>query len=113
MAEQLGDAQIEQIERGASVDRQTLDLDLEQLAKRLQGYSAADIATICEKISDEALFRHYETNRPTCVTRRDVETVLASYPTSVSPELEGRYLAYNRKRGFRKADGSPREGKAG
>ena len=96
---------------GGSVPPKSPDVDLEQLAKRLQGYSSADISTICEKIADQPLFRHFRTGMPSCVTQRDIERVLASNPTSVSPELEGRYLAYNRKKGFRGTGGT--DGKAG
>lgn len=98
---------------GGAVPPKAPDLSLDQLAQRLQGYSSADISAICEKLSDEPLFRHFRTGRPSCLTRHDVEKVLASYPTSVTPELEGRYLAYNRKRGYRPSGGGTHEGKAG
>ena len=69
-------------------------------ADSLKGYSGADITTICDKLSDQPLFRHYETEEKSCVTKKDIEEVFSQYPPSVSQFELAKYDAYNKERGF-------------
>ena len=77
------------------------DVDLDALADRLKGYSSADITSICDKISDEPLFRHYHTGRRSEVTRADIDLVLGRSPKSVTEADLARYELYNKERGYK------------
>ena len=76
------------------------DINLDEFADSLKGYSGADITTICDKLSDQPLFRHYETEEKSCVTKKDIKEVLSQYPPSVSESDLAKYDAYNKARGF-------------
>ena len=77
------------------------DINLDEFADSLKGYSAADIATLCDKISDEPLFRHYRTGENSCVTNQDIRKVRDKYPPSIS-ELELMdYYKYNEMCGYK------------
>lgn len=86
---------------GGDIPPKAPGLDLDALARRLKGYSSADISTICEKISDEPLFRHYHTGKDTYVTQEDIDRVVSKYPTSVPADVLRPYLQYNEKRGYK------------
>lgn len=77
------------------------DVDLDALADSLKGYSAADISTLCDKISDEPLFRHYHTGENSCVTNQDIRKVRAKYPASISEFELLKYHEYNESRGYK------------
>lgn len=77
------------------------DINLDEFADSLKGYSAADIATLCDKISDEPLFRHYRTGENSCVTNQDIRKVRDKYPPSISELGLLKYYKYNEMRGYK------------
>ena len=77
------------------------DVDLDALADSLKGYSSADIVTLCDKISDEPLFRHYHTGKDSCVTNQDIRNVRDRQPASISEAEMLKYYKYNEIRGYK------------
>jgi len=59
------------------------DVDLEELAKRTEGYTGADIAAVCREAAMTAL---REAGKPTKVTRRHFEEALKKVPPSLTEE---------------------------
>jgi SpoVK/Ycf46/Vps4 family AAA+-type ATPase len=86
---------------GGGVPPLASDIDLDSFADTLKGYSAADISTLCDKISDEPLFRHYHTGENSCVTNQDIRKVCAKYPPSISELGLLKYYKYNEMRGYK------------
>jgi SpoVK/Ycf46/Vps4 family AAA+-type ATPase len=85
---------------GGGIPPLASDVDLDKVADDLKGYSPADIATICDKVSDEPLFRHYHTGKPACVTKQDIRKVCARYRPSVTEQELLKYTLYNKERGY-------------
>ncbi len=70
------------------------DVDLEELARRTEGYSGADIAEVCRKAGRLAL---REDIAATEVRMKHFEEALAQTPPSVSPELDAYYRGLQKK----------------
>lgn len=86
---------------GGGVPPLASNVNLDTIADFLEGYSSADISTICERIGDRPLFRHYETGVASVVTTEDVNDVIAHSPKSISGEELGEYIKYNEQKGYK------------
>jgi len=84
------------------------DVDLEELARRTEGYSGADIAEVCRKAGRLAL---REDIGATEVRMRHFEEALAQTPPSVSPELDAYYrgLQVKLRKASRQVGFAPKE----
>lgn len=80
------------------------DVDLEELARRTEGYSGADIAEVCRKAGRIAL---REDPKAEAVHMRHFLEALEKTPPSVSPEERARYdkLSKNLRRAVRRLAG--------
>ena len=67
---------------------------IEDLAKKLQGYSGADIDAICREAAINALRKDPETQK---VTAADFEKVMADIVPSITPEMEKWYQDTNKR----------------
>ena len=70
------------------------DVDLEELARRTEGYSGADIAEICRKAGRLAI---REDLNATEVRMKHFQEALSQTPPSVSPELDAYYRSLQKK----------------
>jgi transitional endoplasmic reticulum ATPase len=69
-------------------------INIEDLAKRLQGYSGADIDAICREAAINALRKD---NNATKVSAADFEKVMADIVPSITPEMEKWYQDTNKR----------------
>lgn len=76
----------------------TPDFDLLHWVKVLEGYTGSDIVGIAKKSRQIAFRRSIEENTPPVVTMDDFEQSLKTIPSSVTPELVQRYIAFNEER---------------
>jgi transitional endoplasmic reticulum ATPase len=67
---------------------------IEDLAKKMQGYSGADIDTICREAAITALRKDPETKK---VTIADFEKVMADIVPSITPDMEKWYQETNKR----------------
>jgi transitional endoplasmic reticulum ATPase len=70
------------------------DVDLEELARRTEGYSGADIAEVCRKAGRLAI---REDLNATEVRMKHFQEALSQTPPSVSPELDAYYRGLQKK----------------
>ena len=70
------------------------NVKVEDLAKKLQGYSGADIDAICREAAINALRRDPEAQK---VTGADFEKVIADIVPSITPEMEKWYQETNKR----------------
>lgn len=61
------------------------DVDLDRLAERLEGYSGADVAYLCRKVSEQTFLESVRESRERPVGAADFERVLATLRPSVAP----------------------------
>jgi len=67
---------------------------VEDLAKKMQGYSGADIDAVCREAAINALRRDVDTQK---VTGADFEKVMADIVPSITPEMEKWYQDTNKR----------------
>ena len=67
---------------------------VEELAKRMQGYSGADIDSICREAAITALRKDPETTK---VTLNDFEKVMSDILPSITPDMEKWYQETNKR----------------
>ena len=67
---------------------------IEDLAKKMQGYSGADIDAICREAAINALRKDPETQK---VTAADFEKVIAEIVPSITPDMEKWYQETNKR----------------
>jgi transitional endoplasmic reticulum ATPase len=67
---------------------------VEDLAKKMQGYSGADIDAICREAAINALRRDQDTQK---VTGADFEKVMDEIVPSITPEMEKWYQDTNKR----------------
>ena len=67
---------------------------VEELAKKMQGYSGADIDSICREAAITALRKDPETTK---VTLNDFEKVMAEIVPSITPDMEKWYQETNKR----------------
>jgi transitional endoplasmic reticulum ATPase len=60
------------------------DVDLDRLAERLEGYSGADVAYLCRKVSEQTFLESVRESRERPVGTADFERVLATLRPSVA-----------------------------
>jgi transitional endoplasmic reticulum ATPase len=60
------------------------DVDLDALAGRLEGYSGADVAYLCRKVSEQTFLESVRESRERPVAAADFERVLATLRPSVA-----------------------------
>jgi transitional endoplasmic reticulum ATPase len=67
------------------------DVDLEQLADRLEGYSGADITYLCTRAGQRAFLAAIEQDQERIIEAADFDAILAERRSSVTPEMLKRY----------------------
>jgi transitional endoplasmic reticulum ATPase len=67
---------------------------VEDLAKRMQGYSGADIDSVCREAAINALRRDPETQK---VLGTDFDKVMSDIAPSITPEMEKWYQDTNKR----------------
>ncbi len=70
------------------------DVDLSDLARKMTGYSGADIDSVCREAALNALRRDTEVEK---VTLKDFEEAMAQTTPSITPEMERWYLDTSRR----------------
>lgn len=88
------DARLFLIKKILSISPMDDTISIEAIAKKLDGYSAADITAICEKITDLPLMRDYLTDKEQKITLEDVNKVINSYRNSITQEMLDSYIKY-------------------
>jgi len=88
------EARIFLVNKILSVSPKEDEVSYEEIAVRLNGYSAADITAICEKITDLPLMRDYLSDCRQKITLDDVNKVLSSYRNSITEEMIKSYTKY-------------------
>lgn len=74
------------------------DIDIGQLARRLEGYSGADIKGFIEAVTDLPYQRQIETGKEQVVTSEDIEKALQRVRPSVDAKMLARYEKYRQGR---------------
>ncbi|HVY61212.1 MAG TPA: ATP-binding protein, partial [Planctomycetota bacterium] len=69
-------------------------LDLDRLAERLEGYSGADIRSVCDKAAAAAFLESIETGADATIDERLVERILGDVRPSVKREDVEKFLKY-------------------
>jgi transitional endoplasmic reticulum ATPase len=77
-------------------------VDLKELVRRMDGYSGADIESVCREAAMNALRRDTEVGK---VTKVDFEDALAETVPSITPEMEKWYLETDKR--FREKEKPP------
>ena len=69
------------------------DVDLDELAKRTEGYSGADIAAVCREAGMNAIRRAIKEGKESigCVSKEDFEQALKKIKPSLTPEMLREY----------------------
>ena len=75
------------------------DVDLDQLAARLDGYSGADIKYLADRSATIPFLQSVATNTPGEITADGIDTVIRATPPSVSPAALGRFEEWSRQQG--------------
>ena len=70
------------------------DMDLSQIALRLEGYGGGDITSICERIKLEPYKREIALGVPQKITCDDCNKILANSHNIITKEEIERFLAY-------------------
>lgn len=70
------------------------DVDLQKLAKALEGFGGGDIVAVCDKIRLEAYKRSVRTGRKQNITRDDCNTILSGIRNHISAEEMAKFVAY-------------------
>ena len=70
------------------------DVDLQKLAKVLEGFGGGDIVAICDKIRLEAYKRSVRTGVKQNITRDDCNAILSSVRNHISAEEMAKFVAY-------------------
>jgi len=78
------------------------DVNLEELAKRMEGYSGADIDSVCREAALNALRRDINVKE---VTLKDFEEAMAGIAPSITPEMEKWYRDMEKR--FKEAQQRP------
>ncbi len=78
------------------------DVNLEELAKRMEGYSGADIDSVCREAALNALRRDINAKE---VTLKDFEEAMANIAPSITPEMEKWYKDMEKR--FKEAQQKP------
>lgn len=78
------------------------DVNLEELAKRMEGYSGADIDSVCREAAFNALRRDINAKE---VTLKDFEEAMAGIAPSITPEMEKWYRDMEKR--FKEAQQRP------
>lgn len=73
------------------------DLDLDGLARRLEGYSGADIKYLCDRAAVVPFLASVASGTEGQITREILDQVLADTPPSVAPEVCQRFAAWARE----------------
>ena len=74
------------------------DIGLEDLARRLDGYTGADIAGLVERAKDLPYEREIRTGNPSQLDAADLESALAKTRRSVTPALLAKYERFREAR---------------
>jgi transitional endoplasmic reticulum ATPase len=70
------------------------DLDLDGLAKRMDGYSGADLAYLCRKVAEQIFLESVKSSEDRPLAAADFERVLVKLRPSVSEEDCARFLEF-------------------
>ncbi|MBM3292627.1 AAA family ATPase, partial [Candidatus Bathyarchaeota archaeon] len=70
------------------------DVSLEDLAKKMQGYSGADIDAVCREAAINALRRNADVEK---VSLKDFDIIMTEVVPSITPEMEKWYLETNKR----------------
>lgn len=70
------------------------DVDIDEVAKRLEGYSGADIEEVCDRAKSEPLMRDIDTDTEQKLTMSDIEKAINNVKPSVSAHEIKKYEAY-------------------
>jgi transitional endoplasmic reticulum ATPase len=73
------------------------DVDLDGLARRLEGYSGADIKYICDRAAVIPFLQSVASGEEGMITQQMIEDVIAATPPSVRAELLGRFEEWSRR----------------
>lgn len=71
------------------------EVDLDELARRLDGYSGADIRYICDRAAAIPFLQSVATGQESEITQQMIDQVLAETPPSVSAQLLKRFEQWN------------------
>lgn len=74
------------------------DIDIGEVARRLEGYSGADIKGFIEAVTDLPYQRQIETGKEQVVTAEDIEKALQRVRPSVDAKMLARYEKYRQGR---------------
>jgi len=72
----------------------SVDINLESLAKKIKGFSGADIYGFCEQLKDLPYEREIRTGESDCIKNSDVEKVTITFKPSVSAKMLAKYKKY-------------------
>ena len=75
------------------------DVDLDQLAARLDGYSGADIKYLADRAATIPFLQSVATNTPGDITADVLDTVIKATPPSVAPAALEKFTAWSRQHG--------------
>jgi len=75
------------------------DVDLDELARRLESFSGADIKGICQAATDYPFDREIKFKENSFLTKSDIDNALAKRKPSVPGEYLARYRAFQAKYG--------------
>ena len=70
------------------------DVDLQKLAKALEGFGGGDIVAICDKIRLEAYKRSVRLGSRQNITRDDCNAILSGIRNHISDEEMAKFIAY-------------------
>ena len=73
------------------------DVDVEELARRTEGYSAADIEAICNAAARRAARQSLQEGRTVSITKAMLEEILRETPSSLTSEMIAFYETLRRQ----------------
>ena len=70
------------------------DVDLQKLAKALEGFGGGDIVAVCDKIRLEAYKRSVRLGAKQNITRDDCNAILSSVRNHITTEEMAKFISY-------------------
>ncbi len=76
------------------------DFNIDKIVEKTEGYSGADIEELCDRAKDEPLLEAIKTDKVVLVSNKNFDSVLETFPPSVTEKEVKQFEAYNEELGL-------------